>query len=471
MPLRTDRLIARTFDMRLPLAVMAATMAGAAALSAFPVGAQQGGSTQSLLQELRDARQQEAQRDQQRIEDFLEQVNERQAMLAEARQARDAARARRDELQTAFDGNEDRLAELETELEQRTGEFGEVFGVIRQVAGDARSTIRASLTSSQYPERLDRLDTLASSNRLPSIEQIDWLWTTLLEEMVASGEIASYQAEVVNPDGAAEQAEVTRVGPFNASIGDSFLQFSPETQELSVLPRQPTGRFQSLAANVAEAEPGTALVEGVVDPSRGAILSLLIQKPNLLERIQQGKLVGYVVLFIGVVGLLIAAERFVTLGRIERRMRAQRKDIEHPNTENPLGRVLTAYYENQKVDTETLQLKLDEAILADVPPIERGLSTMKILAAVAPLLGLLGTVVGMIATFQAITLFGTGDPKLMAGGISQALVTTVLGLVVAVPLILLHSVLSGRSRKIIQTLEHQSSGIVASHAEKAHGHV
>lgn len=431
----------------------------------------QEGSMATLLQELRRAREKEAERDRQRIQEFLDRAEERQAMRDAAVAERNAARARRDELQAAFDANEDALAELETELEQRTGEFGEVFGVIRQVAGDARSTIRSSLISSQYPERLERLQTLAGSDRLPSIGQIDRLWTTMLEEMVATSEVTSFETEIIQADGEATRAEVTRVGPFNATVGDRFLQFTPETQELSMLPRQPEGKWRSLAANVAEAEPGTRLVDGVVDPTRGAVLGLLIQKPTLLERIQQGKLVGYVVLFIGFVGLLIALERFVSLGRIERRMHVQRKDIEHPNTANPLGRVLTAYYENQDVDTETLQLKLDEAILADAPPLERGLSTVKILAAVAPLLGLLGTVVGMIATFQAITLFGTGDPKLMAGGISQALVTTVLGLVVAVPLILLHSILAGRSRKLIQTLEHQASGIVAQHAEKkVHGH-
>ena len=460
----------KTSAMRISSCLLLAGAVLASAATPFSAARAQEGSMGTLLQELRQARAQEAERDRERIEEFLERTEERQAMRDQAVAERNAARARRDELQAAFDANEESLAELETELEQRTGEFGEVFGVIRQVAGDARSTIRSSLISSQYPERLERLQTLASSDRLPSIGQIDWLWTTMLEEMVATSEVASYEAEIIQADGEATQADVTRVGPFNAMVGERFLQFTPETQELSMLPRQPDGRWQSLAGNVAEADPGTRLVSGVVDPSRGAVLGLLIQKPNLLERIQQGKLVGYVVLFIGLVGLLIALERFVSLGRIERRIRLQRKDIEHPNTENPLGRVLTAYYENQDVDTETLQLKLDEAILADAPPLERGLSTVKILAAVAPLLGLLGTVVGMIATFQAITLFGTGDPKLMAGGISQALVTTVLGLVVAVPLILLHSILAGRSRKLIQTLEYQASGIVAQHAEKAHGH-
>lgn len=433
--------------------------------AAVPVHAQQG-ELQQLLQELREARQQEQQRAEQRINDFIDKVNQREAMLDEAIAERDAARQKRDELQETFDANEQKLTELTGELEARKGDFGEVFGVIREVAGDARSTMRGSLTASQAPERAEFLGTLSETKALPSTEQIDRLWRTLLEEMVATGEIARYQAPVVDPNGTREQAEVMRVGPFTAFVGDRFLNFSASTQELSVLPRQPAGRWQSMAATLYDANADAVALAAPVDPSRGAILSRLIQKPTLLERVQQGGLVGYVVIAIGIIGLLISLERFITLGRIERKMRAQRKDLDNPSTNNPLGEVLKAYHDNKSADTETLQLKLDEAILRRLPRLERGLATVRILSAVAPMLGLLGTVVGMIATFQAITLFGTGDPKLMAGGISQALVTTSLGLITAVPLILLHSLLNGRSRRLIQTLEHQASGIVASHAEE-----
>ncbi|MDZ7787221.1 MAG: MotA/TolQ/ExbB proton channel family protein [Halofilum sp. (in: g-proteobacteria)] len=433
--------------------------------AAIPAHAQQS-DLQGLLQELQEARNQERQQAQQRINEFINKVEQREQMLEEAVAARDAARARRDRLQKTFDENENKLTELNEELQARKGEFGEVFGVIRQTAGDARSTMRGSLTASQDPERAQSLAKLAESKALPSIDQIDHLWRTLLEEMVATGEIARYSAEIVRPNGEREQAEVMRVGPFTAFIGDQFLNFEASTQELSVLPRQPAGRWQSMAQNLYNADAAQASLAAPVDPSRGAILSRLIQKPTLMERVQQGGLVGYVVIAVGLIGLLISLERFFTLGRIERRMRRQRKDPENPSDDNPLGEVLQAYQDNKDTDTETLQLKLDEAILRRLPRLERGLATVRILSAVAPMLGLLGTVVGMIATFQAITLFGTGDPKLMAGGISQALVTTSLGLITAVPLILLHSMLNGRSRRLIQTLEHQASGIVASHAEE-----
>lgn len=447
------------------MATIAATLFTGMVIS--PAQAQDKKSLEQLLQEVRAAKSQEAQRNRERESRFIEKVQERESLLSAAKKEQSQARSRRDSLQKQFSSNEDRLAELSTQLTDRAGDFGEVFGVVRQVAGDARSTIKSSLVSAELKDRGEFLDQMAESKALPSIDDIEKLWTTMLGEMVETGAVSRFNSEITLPDGSAKQAEVIRVGTFNASTGEDFLQYTPSTGQLSMLPRQPASRWQSLAQNLASAQPGSGTVETVVDPSRGAILGLLIQKPNLLERIQQGKIVGYVVLAVGLLGLLIALERLFALVRTESGMRSQRKNLDSPKSSNPLGRVLNAYHNNRDADVETLQLKLDEAILKDVPSLERGLGTIKILAAVAPLLGLLGTVVGMIATFQAITLFGTGDPKLMAGGISQALVTTVLGLVVAVPLILLHSMLAGRSRRLIQTLEQQSSGVVAAHAEAA----
>ena len=131
---------------------------------------------------------------------------------------------------------------------------------------------------------------------------------------------------------------------------------------------------------------------------------------------------------------------------------------------------MAVYHENRGIATETLELKLDEAILKNTPALQRGLVTVRILAVIAPMLGLLGTVTGLIETFQSITLFGTGDPRLMAGGISQALVTTVLGLGAAIPLILMHSALNTRSKRLLAVLEEQSAGLIARHAEQEPHH-
>jgi biopolymer transport protein ExbB len=176
--------------------------------------------------------------------------------------------------------------------------------------------------------------------------------------------------------------------------------------------------------------------------------------------------VGYVIIALGAVALLVALERIIMLTLVAAKVRQQKRQVDAPSNANPLGRVLNAYHANQGVDAETLEMKLGEAILKETPSINRALTFLKIVSVAAPLLGLLGTVTGMINTFQAITLFGTGDPKTMAGGISQALVTTVEGLCVAIPVVFLHSAASSRAKAIIHMLQEQSAGLIAEYMER-----
>jgi biopolymer transport protein ExbB len=268
---------------------------------------------------------------------------------------------------------------------------------------------------------------------------------------------------VVDADGTEHEQQVVRIGPFNVIADGRYLQYVPETGQLAELPRQPARRH---LATVRDFEVATEGLLGVaIDPSRGSILSLLIQTPGLGERIRQGGIVGYVIITLGLVGFAVAMQRLSHLWSVTRRMKAQAAR-RGASTDNPLGRIRRVYEENPATDVETLELTLDEAILAETPSLERGNAFVKVVSVAAPLLGLLGTVTGMIQTFQAITLFGTGDPKLMAGGISQALVTTVLGLTVAIPLLLIHALLSGRSRALVEVLEEQTAGIIARHAER-----
>ena len=189
--------------------------------------------------------------------------------------------------------------------------------------------------------------------------------------------------------------------------------------------------------------------------------------PTIEERVNQGGTPGYVIIALGIVALLLSLERFTTLSMVGAGVSKQAANPGTANTRNPLGRVLQVYHDNKDIESETLQLKLDEAILKEQPAIQARIAFIKIISMVAPLLGLLGTVIGMIVTFQAITLFGTGDPKTMAGGISQALITTVLGLTVAIPTVLLHSIVDSRAKSILHVLTEQSAGLVAEHAESA----
>jgi len=399
----------------------------------------------------------------QREEKFLAARNRQQLLLDQAKARLDQEEKRSIRLQKQFEDNEKTLEDIQETLRIRIGNFGELFGVVRQVAGEAIAVIKNSIVSLQFPNREKILTGLAETRGIPSIEQMHDLKVELLREMSQSGQVQRFQKQVVLPGGSIVDAEIVRVGVFNAITENFFLQFVPDTQSLQVLARQPARRYQSMAEDLFALDAGyTAMA---VDPSRGQILSLLIQAPGLGERINQGGLVGYFIIFIGLIGLLMSLWRLFILRQDGQAINEQ-LTTETISRDNALGRILSVHSKHDAMETEVLELKIDEAILKEVPRLEKYHSIIKVFAAVAPLLGLLGTVVGMIVTFQALTLFGTGDPKLMAGGISQALVTTMLGLIVAIPLVFLHSVLTSWSGTLIEVLEEQSAGLIARHAER-----
>ncbi len=416
-----------------------------------------------LLERVKQERSLEKQENAAREKMFHEQRDQQQSLLQKAKQKLIAEESRGEKLKLFYANNEQSIRDARRVLDQNLGQLGELHGVVRQIAGDLRGVINASLISAQFRGRSDLAEILANSKEMPSISQIEELWHLQLQEMVESGRVVTFPATVITGDGDEIQTSVTRIGPFTATTEGRFLRYLADTSKMVEPRRQPPLRFQQMALQLEQAEQGPVLM--AVDPTRGAMLALLINAPDLGERIRQGGVIGYIILGLGVIGLLIALERFISLTILAGRVRRQRKSPE-PNLKNPLGRILNVYSENPDVDAETLGLKLDEAILKELPRVQRGLGTLSVLAAISPLLGLLGTVTGIIETFQAITLYGTGDPRMMSGGISQALVTTVQGLVVAIPLLLLHSFLASKSSQIVQTLDEQSAALVAHLAER-----
>ena len=425
-------------------------------------------SLDELLRMVQQGRAQETQENRAREQRFAAAKADQQRLLREARQRKQELERRSDQLEAVFDRNEIRTSELTSLLDSRLGSLKAMVGVLQQVAGDARATFDSALTTAQFPDRGEFLtelaSTLGSTSRLASMEQLERLWFELQREMTESGKVVKFTTKVITGEGEEVEQEVVRVGTFNIITDGAYLQFVPETGNVLELPRQPQARFVRTTGELFNATQGH--VAFGVDPSRGSILGLLVQTPNLRERIAQGGLIGYLIIALGGLALLIAAERLIVLGLEGRKVLKQLKS-KAVTEDSSLGRVLKTADKYRNADLETLELKMGEAIIREAPKLSRGLLFLKIIAVVAPLMGLLGTVTGMINTFQAITLFGTGDPKLMAGGISQALVTTVLGLTVAIPTVLLHTVVTGRSRRIIHVLERQSTGIVADHAEKS----
>lgn len=389
---------------------------------------------------------------------FLAEKNQQTNLLTVAKAKLHKQLSLSDQLKNQMDSNEKELGQLETELKNRSGVLGELFGVARQAAGDLKADLENSIISQQFPNRTKQLDELVNNKALPTIDQLESLWFTLQQEMTESGKVVHYQTEILTASGEPKPAKVVRIGGFNALAEGQYLRYLPETGKLAELARQPGSKYTSLAADFTESTSGWADV--AIDPTRGVMLSLLIQTPDAFERIKQGGIIGYIILALGVAGFVYAIWRLVSLTSIGKKMTQQMENTE-PDTTNPLGRVLASAQQNGTQDTETFELLLDEAITKEIPQLEKGHSMIKLLAAVAPLLGLLGTVTGMIATFQSISLFGTGDPKLMASGISQALVTTMLGLVVAIPLLFLHSLVASRSRTLVQILDEQSAGLLS----------
>ncbi|MEO1228446.1 MAG: MotA/TolQ/ExbB proton channel family protein [Myxococcota bacterium] len=383
-------------------------------------------------------------------------------LLKEAQAQLAAAEKKSTELEERFQENERKLAELEETLRSRLGTMGELFGVVRQVAGDTAEQVRSSLTSADNPGREPKLRELAAAESLPNIPQLEHLWYTLQQEMTESGKVVRFQADVIDAEGNKVQREVVRVGGFNVVSEDGYLQYLPDVGAMSVLARQPPDRYLSTVDNVMSAKDGQ--VRFATDPSRGAILGLLVETPTIEERLALGGAVGYIILGLGAFALLVGLARFVALFLADMKMRAQLRSTQ-ANTNNPLGRVLKVYEDNRNLNVEDLERKLDEVIVRESGRVEQFIWIVKVVAGAAPLLGLLGTVTGMIRTFQAITLFGTGDPKLMAGGISEALVTTMLGLVVAVPLVIVHAILTNSSKRLVDIIEEQAAGVVARRAE------
>lgn len=444
--------------------------AGLLSLGMTTANAQDGDNARSmadLLRLIEQGQARDSQEARQRESAFAQARNQQQSLLNQARTERTRQENVSAQLEQQFEENQQRIITARQALDERLGALKELFGVLQTVSGDTQGVFNTSLTNIQYPDRGDFLvelgSKMAGASSLASIEDIERLWAMLQHEIVESGRVVRFNHVVTKADGQQEEMEVIRVGSLNIINENGYLKHDSQEGSVTELARQPESRYTGTTGDLIDADSG--VVSFGVDVTRGTILGLLVESPTIKDRIEQGGIVGYCIIALGIVGLLIAIWRWFGLTGDSRKVSAQLKR-ETASTDNPLGRVLAAYESNRGADTETVELKLSEAALKEMPGLTKGLLFIKVVSAVAPLMGLLGTVTGMIKTFQVITLYGAGDPKMMAGGISQALMTTVLGLVVAIPMVLLHTVVSGQSRKIINILQSQSAGIVAQHSER-----
>lgn len=455
-------------SVRIIAALAAGTLIATAAAGAADPGLQGARSLDELLEQVRTADARDAKINAEREARFAAARDEQRNLLAEAVQEKESLEAQAAALAKQFEDNDRLIGELTQARDVKAGNLGELFGVMRQTAGDFATVARNSMLTAQFPDRVAQIDRLAQTRTMPPMEDLNRFWFEMQREMTEGGKVAQIQAKVTAPDGAQTDKTVTRVGPFVAVSEGQFLEYTTGGNAFATPPKQPPSEFGGIVSDFEQAESGYQ--EMVVDPTRGVLLSLFSQRPSMMDRIVEGEAVNWIILAVGLIGAFIAVYQFAYLTAIGAKVNQQLGNLGQLSADNPLGRVLLALRGKDapkaKDDAEVIELRVSEAVLKELPPLERGQSFLKLAVAAGPLLGLVGTVVGMIHTFQVITESGSGDPKLMAGGISMAMIATLLGLGIAVPLLFANAALQSRSKRLTQILDEQSTGLLAELLEK-----
>ncbi|MFA0522035.1 MotA/TolQ/ExbB proton channel family protein [Vibrio sp. 10N.222.52.C3] len=419
-------------------------------------------STAQLVNKAKSENRTQASHNVVREADFKKTEQELKAIKAQLEAKRTSIQGATDVLTQTFSDNENKLARLEEKLRLETGSLGELFGVVRQNAKELGAELSSTVNSVDRAEHTATVDQIIDAKSLPSMPQLTGLWMSMVEQIQASSELSKSQIAFINGEGNTNKVDAYRLGSIGLVTEQGYVSWNTQREDAIAYLKQPqNGPTLASLSSLANGEVSNV----VVDPSRGFMLEQLALTPSLTDRLQAGGVVGKVILGLLAIGLIIALVRGVSLAIARQKIRAQLKNPEQAG-DNPLGRVLAMYNKEQNQTVEALELRLLEAVVDEQTHLEKGLSMLKLLAALAPMLGLLGTVTGMIETFQVITQFGNGDPKVMAGGISMALVTTVLGLVAAMPLLLAHNILSTQAENIRNILEKQGIGLVAEQAEK-----
>ena len=399
---------------------------------------------------------------------FNKEKNRQQTLLANAKAERVKLEAIATSLEATFEANDAKLNLLEDQLKTRLGSLYETFGHLQGVASDTEDYFKTAITSGQFGKDReiflkDLAKKMGEGVSVATIEEIEQLWYELSRELVASGSVERFEATVIDNDGESSIEDVVRIGNFNAVAEGQYLTYLSKRGAYETLPKQP-GRYLDGTYDIFDEDSG--FVQFAVDPTGpqgGALLVNLISLPSFFEQIQYGRITGYTIILLFVIAIGGFGWRFYALFTINGNVKKQASG--ESAGDNPLSRIFSVADQN-KTDTETLELKLAEQILIERAEIDQYIWVVRLIAVISPLLGLFGTIIGMINTFQAITLFGTGDPKTMAGGISEALVTTMLGLMCAIPATFMAAALSNYSKGILAVLEEQSTGMVAARAEE-----
>lgn len=401
------------------------------------------------------------------LEALRQQVREQEHQLKERRERFAALGEQERAARQALAEQEQDLAHIETS--------------VLNAARDAEALFLTSLTAALVPERLGTCRSLLDGEGFPPFTDIRRLCESLFDQIRDTGAVQAATAGVLTSDGTRRSTLVVRMGETSA-----FCRDQGELRGISLLPGGelsvsraglPDDAQQAAAQALELAEQPSAdhaalLVDTVVpDLSEGIWFAAESDDQGFSARLASGGFLVWPILFAGAAGLLIGLERLWLLLRVRRTSSQTLARLEElllsgkaeecralcrESRDSPACRVMEAGLDHAGAPKDVLENVFHDAILKEVPRLERFLPTLSVLGAVAPLLGLLGTVTGMINTFGMMTLFGNSDPKLMSGGISEALITTQLGLGVAIPILLLHHFLERRVDRIVGDMEEKS---------------
>ncbi len=442
------------------------------ALTANLANAQNATSLSDLLDLVETDRVAESAEYRQRQQEFEQNANRQEQILQTTNERINEQEQEQSNLSDQFEANEIIIRDKRDILRDRRGDLNELFGTLQGVAGDFLSNFENSLISAQYPGRSEYIEGFiekaGSTIEQLNSEEIERFWFYMQQEIVQSALVVKYNDDIALPAGDTVNRSITRIGLYNAISEGDYLSYTGDIGHLQVLPKQPSAGYVRAGRNLEASTSGFTKIG--IDPTGGVggqVMANLVNFPSAQEQVMNNAhTIGFIIIGVGVVGILMGFYRLLVLTLISIRVSSQLKSGK-PTKNNPLGRVLLVAESNPSADTETLELKLGEAILQETPTLESMLTLIKMIATIAPLGGLLGTVTGMIQVFQQITVYGAGDPTIMAGGISSALMTTVLGIVVAIPTIFMHTVVKSRADNIIHILEEQATGMIAQKAEQS----
>ncbi len=377
-----------------------------------------------------------------------------------------AARAEVDRLQGRVLSVSLRADELEGELldaERAAGAAGDDADLLATTLEQARDTLsKLDVTLDEVAD--DAADPEATALR--RVQRLDEAFSAVFTTLDARQRVRAAEGDFFDASGAKTSGTIVRVGAV-AAYG-----VSADGATAGALAPAGDGRLKLWGQDAAAS--ARALANGEAPETVGVFLYDSLEK-NIEEKkektwreiVEAGGGVAWVIVYLGLAGLALVIIRLLTLslamfvgagsvGRAAERVAAGDLDAALAAVDgarSPTGRVARAAVLGLMRPRDELEDVVAEALLAESPRLERFGSAIVVFAAVAPLLGLLGTVTGMISTFDIITEFGTGDPKMLSGGISEALITTQLGLIVAIPLILLGNMTNAMAMNVLTRLE------------------